>query len=301
VLAKFRAIGPKPGNLIPLPGYIEFLSLTKEQQYARYEEELKNRISADPTDPDLKVRYLGLLIGQGKAHEAASFANGIPADALPGPLAADAGHSLLQAEEYAAAMPFLERAASTLKTNESEIDLAIATMRTTGAQQSLVYLNGLSETARNGDYYLVKAEALEDLGKNEDAFTAIQQAVERAPARAELYKQAVLFLATNGESERATKLSAAAMRADPNAPDILLLRAAMLANSHETETAEHLLKEIENRWPEWAPAYISYGAVLDSQRRTQEAQMQLATAVALGATSTDVYFFFPKSQFMRSR
>jgi tetratricopeptide (TPR) repeat protein len=188
-----------------------------------------------------------------------------------------------------------------LNAPDVQLDLAIVLSHTDGPQATLDYLAKLPETAHSGDYYFIKAQALQDLGKTDAAIGAVQQAVSNSAVRSDLYEQAALFLVSHGQTKSAVALSTAAVRAHPDDPAMLLLQAAMLASSEQATQAEQLLKQLENRWPEWAPAYVTYGAVLEAQHRDDEAKLQVATATALGVTSTDVYYFFPKSQFMRAR
>src|SRR5581483_3585389 len=197
-LARFRLIGPTSGNLIPLPGYVEFLGLSKEQQYSRYEDELRKRMGADPADLELKVRYLSFLVQQEKFREAATFAAGLTAENMPAPLAAQAGHALVRAGEYAAAKPFLEKSAATLRSPEAQLDFAIALKHTSGPKATLDYLAQLPEAAHSGDYYLLQADALEQSGVTDAALAAVQKALTSSAGRADLCLRAALFLASHG-------------------------------------------------------------------------------------------------------
>ncbi len=129
-LARFRVNGPQPGNLIPMPGILEFLSLSPEQQQARYRDEVLKRIKEDPQDAAVNVRYLKLLIDEGKVDQAGTIASHLLTLQPAAALAAEAGHALIGAEQYAEAKPLLEYASRLSPTPEVQVDLAIAVSHT---------------------------------------------------------------------------------------------------------------------------------------------------------------------------
>lgn len=287
-LARFRAIGPKPGNLIPLPGFLDFLSLSPEQQQARYREEVEKRVKQDPDDAELNVRYLKLLIQEGKSEEAAGVGTHLLTLKPPAPLAAEAGRALLEAEQYAQARNLLEYAGGGSVTAEVELDLAIAVFHTAGVEAGLAQLDGVPEARRSGDYYLARAQMLDAAQRPEEAYAALQRAVDAAPTRADLYVQAAGFLVKQGRPVEAVRLAEQGCRMLPDSPQILLLKAEMLIAAQRANEAEGVLKQIQNRWPEWVSAYVTYGMLLEREKRSAEAKTQLETALALGASGPGV-------------
>ncbi len=273
-LARFRIIGPQPGNLIPQPGFLEFLSLSPEQQQARYRDEVQKRLKENPQDSAINVRYLKLLIDEGNIDQAGTVAAHLLTLQPPALLAAEAGRALVDAEQYAQAKPLLEYAVRLSPMPEVQLDLAIAVFHTAGAQEGLARLDRVPEAQRSGDYYLARAEMLDAGGRHDDAFAALQRAVAAAPTRSDLYQQAALFLARNGRSVDAVQLLDKASSILPEDPKILLAKAELLRSGQRFADAERVLKQIQNRWPEWAPAYVTYGNLLEDQKRSEEGKTQ---------------------------
>ncbi len=228
-LARFRILGPQPGNLIPLPGYLDFLSLSPEQQQAQYREAVENRIAQNPQDAALNVRYLRLLIAEGKKEDADRVAARLLNLKPPAPLAAEAGRALLDAELYADAKPLLEYAANLSRLPATQLDLALACLYIVGPQEGFAQLDRIPEAERSGDYYLARAGMLDSAGNFPDALAALQHALTAAPTRAALYRQAAVFLARHGKAADAVSLLDRAARVLPDDPTILLLRAEITA------------------------------------------------------------------------
>lgn len=289
VLARFRAIGSQSGNLIPQPGIVELLSLSPEQQQARYRDEVRKRLEKDPQNADLNLRYLEILLDEANPQEAVSAAAHL-LDLKPlAPQAAEAGHALVKAGEYAAAKPLLEYAAASSSTPAVRLDLAIAVFHVTGAAQAaLAQLDQIPEAARSGDYFLARAQLLDAASKSEEASEALSRALMLAPTRPDLYTQATGFLIAHQRYDEATRLLQQAARTLPDNPQILLLQANVFTAAHRSADAERVFKHIEDRWPEWVPAYVSYGLLLSDERRTAEARAQLDIAVALAPSDERV-------------
>ncbi len=289
VLAQFRAVGSQSGNLIPQPGIVELLGLSPEQQQARYREEVRKRLKQDPQNPDLNVRYVEVLLDEGNRQEAVAAAAHLLELKPLAPQAAEAGHALVKSGEYAAARPLLEYAASPAATPGVELDLAIAIFHTSGgADAALAKLNQIPESDRSGDYYLARSEMLDAASKPDEALSALSRAIDLAPTRPELYQAATRFLVQHQRYEEATRLLEQAARALPDNPQILLLEADVFTDARHPAQAERVFKHIEDRWPEWVQAYVSYGLLLDGQQRTAEARAQLETALALAPSDPRV-------------
>jgi tetratricopeptide (TPR) repeat protein len=150
-------------------------------------------------------------------------------------------------------------------------------------------------TQRSGDYYLARTQMLDAMDKSEEALSALQQALDRTPARASLYHDACLFLIKRQRANEAVQLMDKASKALPEDRNILLVQAAVFAAARKGDEAERVLKRIENQWPEWAPPYVTYGILLEGLSRSDEAKSQLETAVALGASSGQLYYYLARS------
>jgi tetratricopeptide (TPR) repeat protein len=213
----------------------------------------------------------------------------------PALLAAEAAHALLDAGQYAEAKPLLQYAAASAPTVEVQLDLAIALFHTDGAQPAIDQLERMPEKQRSGDYYLARAQMLDAEGKPDDALAELQHALSAAPTRAGLYEEAARFLVRRQRPADAVRLLDQASRALPDNRKILLLQAGLFAFAQRVGDAERVLKQIENHWPEWADTYVTYGILLEGQKRAEEAKAQLETALALGASGPQVHFYLAKS------
>ena len=288
-LARFRAVGPQPGNLIPQAGVVDFLSFSPEQQQVRYREEVKRRLDEHPQDADLNARYLKVLIEEGKLDEIHPVVAQLLGTNPPAPLTAEAGHALVEAGQYAAAKPLLEYARNaSLSSPATQLDLAIVSFHTSGAEEGLAQLERVPEAQRTGNFYLARAEMLESTGKFDEALTDLHRALSASPSRADLYQEVAGFLGRHGHWNEAIQLLNRAESSLPENPKILLLKAEMLDFAHRSNEAEQVLKQIHNRWPEWAPAYVTYGVLLEKEKRTTEAKAELDTALGLGVPESAI-------------
>jgi len=294
-MERFRALGPARANHVPPAGMADLLSLPPEQLYEQYRAEVESRFKKEPQNPEVNVRYLKLLIDEGQSKEAADVALQLQSLRPPPLLAADAAQSLLRADQYAEAKPLLQYAAAAAPTIEVQLDLAIALFHTDGVQSAMTQLERVPEKQRSGDFYLARAKMFDAEGKPDDALADLQRALGAAPTRADLYEEAARFLVRSRRLADAIRLLDQASRALPDNREILLLQAALFALAQRAGDAEHVLKQIENRWPEWPATYVTYGILLEGQKRSDEAKAQLETALALGATAPQVYLYLAKS------
>ena len=178
---------------------------------------------------------------------------------------------------------------------EVQLDLAPALFHTDGAQPAIDQLERVPEKQRSGDYYLARAQMLDAEGKPDDALAELQHALSAAPTRADLYEEAARFLVRRQRPADAVRLLDGASRALPDNRKILLLQAGLFAFAQRVGDAERVLKQIENHWPESADTYVTYGILLEGQKRAEEAKAQLETALALGASGPQVHFYLAKS------
>jgi tetratricopeptide (TPR) repeat protein len=296
-LERFRAIGPDHVNRVPAPGVVDLLGLPPEQLYARYRAEVQSRASKNPPDAGALVRYVKLLLDEGNKDEASAAGARLLALRPLALLAAEAARALLDAERYSEARSLLEYTMRSAPTPEVQLDMAIAMSHIDGPQAALAQLDRVPESRRSGDYYLARGVMLESAGRFEDALAALKPALGAAPTRALLYEQASAFLIRHNRPADAVGLLGVAARSLPDNPRILLLQAAMFAFAQRADEAERALRRIENRWPEWAPAYVTYGILLEGEKRSEEAKAQLESAVALGGSSPEAYFYLAKATF----
>ncbi len=239
VMARLRALGPNRSNFAHPAGLVEFLSLSPEEQYARYRAGVERTVQKHPENADAQVQFLKLSFGDGKMDQAAAVSRQILALKPSAAVLADAAGALLAAEQYALAKEFLERAvAFTGPSPDFTLDLAIVTFHLVSAQAGLQKMDQISEAQRTGDYHLARALMLDAAGKIPDAIAAVNEALHKAPTRPELYRQTVLLLIRNRRVTEATELVDEAARILPDNPEISLMRATTLDLAGKTEAAE---------------------------------------------------------------
>jgi tetratricopeptide (TPR) repeat protein len=296
-LERFRALGPDQAHHVPPAGIADLLSLPPEQLYAQYRAEVESRFQKEPQDPRVNLRYLKLLVEDGRTKESADLASHLLTLHPPALLAAEAAHDLLDGGQYAEAKPLLQYAAASAPTPDVQLDLGIVLFHTDDAKLAMDQLDRVPEKQRSGDYYLIRAQILDAEGQPDAALSDLQRALNASPTRADLYEEAARFLLRRDRTSDAIHLLDEASRGLPENRQLLLLKAALYASAQRAGDAERVLKQIENRWPEWANAYVTYGILLEGQKRADEAKAQLETALALGASGAQVQFYLAKSTF----
>ena len=208
---------------------------------------------------------------------------------------AAAGRALLEANQYALARDLLRQSAvADPQAGDVALVLAVATFRaasgSTGAKAGLELMDRTPESARRSDYYLARAEMLYASGKIQDGDSALDEAL-RGAKLPDLFQQATALLVRNGRASEALRRIAEAARILPENREILLFKATTLEFARQAEDAEHLLNEIQSRWPEWSAVWVAHGLILYTHQHYDEAQKALETAVALGARGPETYFF----------
>lgn len=253
---------------------------------------MKKAVAADPNDAAAKLRYLKLLLGHEAWPEAEALAREIVA-LKPEPSAvAEAGRAFLDAERYATAKELLEQSP---QAPGAALDLAIAVFHADGAEAGLERMDAVTESQRNGDYYLARAQMLDHTRRFLEAAAAAQRALRATPTRVELYCQVTLLLIENGRVLQALELLDQATRYLPDDPSILLSKAIALEVAAKSVDAGKLLKEIDGRWPERPEAHLVYGIILQTHRRAEEALRELITATALGAREPAGYYYLAEA------
>jgi tetratricopeptide (TPR) repeat protein len=264
---RFRQLGPVVNRAVP-GGLVDYLSLTPEERRADYRRRVDRAVREHPEDAAAQMDLLQLQLEDGDAKGAGQSAHKLVGLNPSADVLAKAGRALLEAGLYAPARELLEKAGDPLM-------LARAAFYESGAAEGLPLLDRVAESARGWDYYLARAEMLESAGKASEAAAALAKALGDQPAA---YVQAGLYLLRKGRAEEAARVTG-------NSPDreVLLVHAIALERSGSTADAQNLLEQVQNRWPEWAPAWAADGVVLGTHGHRPEAIAALRTAVALGA------------------
>jgi tetratricopeptide (TPR) repeat protein len=285
-------------------GLIDYLSLPPAEQRARYLANLRKTSEANPGDFRWRIRLGRELLADGKTAEALEVFRQVKAATPEGEVLVQCGATLLQYEQYEPAREFLERAVTagsllsaplntSLRTSLSNtrLDLATALFHTQGANAALAELDTTPEEDRKGDYYLLRAQLLDSLGKMPEAAEALNRGMQAAPTRASLYFQGASFLLKYGLRKEALALLDQASRMVPDEPELLLAQWVTLGLLSRVDDARKLLANIQARWPEWDRPYLLNGILLEMQLKSAEARQALETAIALGANTPEVYYY----------
>jgi tetratricopeptide (TPR) repeat protein len=243
------------------PGMIETAGLPPEERGKREIERLRQDARAHPDDPELQLRLASLLLTEGRREEAMAEFRVLLTRNAENRTWQQAGTFLLSFEQYSVAREFLERATAT--DPAANLDLTAAIFFTDGPEKALRTLENLPEAQRSGDYFLLKARLLDAAGRAAEAEALLDQGLRLSISRPRLVKDAVLLLVRHDRNRQALELLDKAAGKDP---DLLLMRAIVLAFSDRQDSAEKAAKEIEAKWPEWDRPYLVHALLLE---RTQ--------------------------------
>ena len=165
VFARYKTLGVHPASSHDA-GLVEFLSLPPGEQQARYRAGVERMVAAQPGNAEAQVRYLELLLQDGKRQQAEQVCRTILELRPRGELVAEAGRALLADEDYAAAEQFLQKGIAEAGPLPSlQLELAQARFYTSGPQAGLAEMNRIADEARTGDFYAVRAEMLRTIGR----------------------------------------------------------------------------------------------------------------------------------------
>lgn len=284
VLAEFRRVS-RGEDRHPQRGLLDFLSLTPAQQNAKYLDSLRAAVASNPQDVVLKSRLAKTLLEQGNTDEAVSIFQSILSEGADSATLANCGRALVRHGQYRLGMDFLQ------KVSDPGLDLVIALLHTVGAEAALEKLDNVPDNQRGGDYFLLRAQVLDSMGKTAEAADSLNRGIRSSPTRADLYFQAAEFLIKHGHREQAADLLEQATRRAPNVPELWMDRAMILALVKRYDAALKVLVQIESRWPEWSLAYLVNGILLEKQLKPAEAKPMLDMAISLGSREADAYYY----------
>ncbi len=167
----------------------------------------------------------------------------------------------------------------------------LADGKTAEALEAFRDLKSAPEADRRGDYYLLRAQLLDSLGKIPEAAEALNRGMQEAPTKASLYFQAASFLLKHHQNREALDLLEQANRIVPDTRELLLAQWVTLILLQHDIDAKKLLSRIQARWPEWDHPYLLNGIFLEMLLLSTEARQSLETAIALGANTPEVYYY----------
>jgi len=190
------------------------------------------------------------------------------------------------------AREFLESAmAASPAMSAARLDLAIALFHLQSPEAALSELDKTPAADRKGDYYLLRAEILDSLGKIDEAANALNRGIQAAPTRPSLYYHATGVLLKHKLYHEALTLLEQVARVLPDERELLLAQVVTLDLLRREVDAQKLLAKIQARWPEWDRPYLLNGILLEIQLKSAEARQVLETAIALGANTPEAYYY----------
>jgi tetratricopeptide (TPR) repeat protein len=292
ILPRLKQSGAAGAGPRPQAGLIDYLNLAPADQRARYLANLRRNAAANPDDVQWKVKLGRELLAEGQTAEGLDIFRELQSTSSDPALLVGCGRILLEFEKYQLGREFLETA---LRSNQSlsaaRLDLAIALFHLETPQAALAELDKTLVADRKGDYYLLRAQILDAQGEVQEAAEALNQGMRTAPTRPALYLQAAGFLLKHKLYDKALALLEQASRILPDDRDLLMTRAVTLAVITRDGDAQKLLAAIQVRWPEWDRPYLLNGMILEIQLKSAEALPLLETAIALGATTPEAYYY----------
>jgi tetratricopeptide (TPR) repeat protein len=291
VLEKLKTIAPEGRDQKASAHIFDYLELDPAQQRDRIRHNLMNAVAANPSDPELKVQMGTMLLDDGKTEDALAIFHDALTLSPDQRVLREGATSLLQHEQYAAARDFLVPIVAGNPSVDDRLDLATAIFHAAGAAPSLAEIDKIPVEDRNGDFYLLRAQILDALGRSEESAEALNTGFQKDPRRADLYLWASLFLLQHGKDQEAVKLLAQGTSIAPDDPDLLLTRAVVLEIARNSEQADELLQKIEARWPEWGRSYLIRGIILATHRKPEQALQSFRTAIALGEKTASAYYY----------
>jgi tetratricopeptide (TPR) repeat protein len=292
ILSQLKQSGASLENPRPRSGLIAYLSLPPAEQRSRYLENLRKNVDASPGDFRWKMRLGSELLADGENAEALEIFLQIRSATSEPKVLEQCGTTLLQFEQYEFARQFLESAAAAAPFLDGvRLGLATSLFHLQGAESALRELDKTPETGRRGDYYLLRAQLLDAMGKVPEAAEALNRGMQAAPTRASLYFQAASFLLKHQLRQEALELLDQAVRVVPDSRELLLAQWVAQTLAHHDIDALKLLAKIQAHWPEWDRPYVLNGILLELQLQPAAARQALETAIALGANTPEVYYY----------
>jgi tetratricopeptide (TPR) repeat protein len=283
-LDKFQKVRPRRArDPRKEAGMIESARLPVAERTAREIERLRRDASSHAGDPDLQLHLALLLLADGRVDEAGGEFRKLLAMHADNRIWAEAGTSLIRSEQYELARQFLERAATENPT--SRLDLAVALFFTEGPTQALQVIEKVPDGVQAGDYWLMKARILDAVGQGEESQKALEEGLHHSTSRPEVAQQGARLLLLHNRRAEALDILNRAIESAPDNADLLLTRAIVLGLMDQNSAAQHEVKQIESRWPEWDRPYLVAGLLSENNGHLNEARQELETATALDSNN----------------
>ncbi len=297
ILQEFAKAGPDRSSRRALPGSFDLLLVPPGESRKRYEANLRTHLGSRSGDPKVRSELARFLLANGRRGEALKeFEQILAADAAP-PVMAECGHALIDSAEYELARRFLERAVAAQPDAATQLDYAMALAGAGDPASAVKALDQMNDKDRQGDYYLLRAQVLDALGRVKDAVDSLNLGFQKSPTRPDLYESATQFLLKHRMDAEALKLVEQATALLPDDADLLLWKAMVLGIRNKTEDAIVVLKKISSRWPEWSRPYLVRGIIEENHSNSADAEKSIRTAIAMGERTPEAYFYLAQAQY----
>ena len=266
------------------PGMIESATIPEAERVRREVERLRADLQVHPGDVELRLHMASLLLAQGSIPEAtAEFRSALERE-VDARLAHRTGKLLSSRRQYELAMQFLTRAAGAVA--EARLDLAMTAWLSAGARAGLDVLNAIPPAEHTADVLLLKAKLLDAAGEDASSLELLEAGLQRAATNSRVACEAVSLLVKHGRVEKALRLlnhiSQHSSEGDPRAA---VNEAGVLALLDRTEDAEAAIKVAEQRWPDFAPAYLMQAYIMAGRGHPAEAKKKARIAASLGVAA----------------
>ncbi len=276
-LARYRDLGGARSVRPHAAGLVDFLALSPEEQRERYRQGVVRTLENDPSNLDAQVRYLGLLLDDGKIEQARQTVRKIASLEPDASHLEDAAAELMNAGEYALTENLIEQSTAHATAN-IRIDLAVATLHVDGPEKARAALDATPASGRSADFYLAQSEILDAASQPQQAAEALQQAVRSTLTRPYLCREAALLFLSKDQVEQARALLDASLKTFPDDPALRLLRAFSIAISGGRDSEFHTLEQL---WPDWPTLWMVEALALDIRGKKKESETAAQEALRL--------------------
>lgn len=289
VFGRYRELGSDKHSAPKRAGLAEFLTLTPEEQFARYRAGLERTLQNEPNNTEAQVRYLSYLIQGGEWDRVKTLTRDLERRKIDAGLLHQAASALLNARRYELGRELLNALLPTVdSTPELLLDSAIAAFHTSGPSQGLQKLDRIPQRARDEDFQLASAEMLFAAGETRQAETALASKAAFNPIHLDLYEDAAVALIREGCAADAVRLLRSFEEHTSGVPRIELTLAVALALQRSNGASE--LLHMEQRWPEWEAPLIAHALILQSNTQYEAASRKLELALELSSSSPAAYY-----------
>ena len=295
-LARFQQLRPAV-NRGPRtePGMIESATIPEAERVRRQVQRLRADLQAHPGDVELRLHLAGLLLAQGDLDAATvEYRSSLDRDIDAG-LAYRTGKLLSGRRQYQLAIRFLAKAVGGIP--EARLDWAVAAWASAGPRAGLDVLKALSPEQQTADIVLLRARLLDADGQSERTSELLDSGLQLKATNARVVCEAASLLVKHGRFDKALEVLQSSSRTDaePDARAAVKMAGALALLNRTPDAAAHI-RAAEQRWPDFAPAYLMQAYIMNRHGQLGEAQKKARVALSLGAPESDVRCLLEKGQ-----